>query len=77
MGAISYPLYVIHMPIIFATYRLFNVMHQPFTWLAPITGCILLLVISSLSLALHRHFDSPVRLWLIPQLDELDSSGFG
>jgi peptidoglycan/LPS O-acetylase OafA/YrhL len=65
LGTISYPMYVIHMPIVLWVSAIFpRVVGVGLASLAPWSGLALIGVIALVSFLLDRTYDQPVRRWL-------------
>jgi peptidoglycan/LPS O-acetylase OafA/YrhL len=65
LGAISYPIYVIHMPPVLWVSAIFpRVFGRGLATIAPWSGLALVGLIAMLSYLLDRIYDQPVRRWL-------------
>jgi peptidoglycan/LPS O-acetylase OafA/YrhL len=65
LGAISYPMYVIHMPVVLWVSAIFpRVVGRGLVTIAPWGGIALITLIALVSLFLDRAYDEPLRHWL-------------
>jgi peptidoglycan/LPS O-acetylase OafA/YrhL len=65
LGAISYPMYVIHMPVVLWVSAIFpRVVGHGLVTIAPWGGIALVGLIALVSLFLDRAYDEPLRRWL-------------
>jgi peptidoglycan/LPS O-acetylase OafA/YrhL len=68
LGAVSYPFYAIHIPVIQLVERAATVLHLALASFAPWIGILLCALIIAAALALDRWYDKPARGWLTKHL---------
>jgi peptidoglycan/LPS O-acetylase OafA/YrhL len=68
LGALSYPLYVLHLPVLGLAWRGLLFVHRDPASLSPWGGLLFLAAAAGGSLWLDRRVDAPVRRWLLRRL---------
>jgi peptidoglycan/LPS O-acetylase OafA/YrhL len=68
LGKISYPLYAIHLPILFLIWRMLLAGHLKPESFAPFGGFVVLIGVVALATWLDGRYDQPVRKWLMQKI---------